>query len=221
MPVIVNPPRKFRQAVLAALGGICPCHDYRLNAAGVLSITPKQPQNRFCRCYCRHKAGCNLIADLVNHRNWVPIAQTAQGNEYTPGMLFWNPSSTTGGPNARGDNVRPPSVGLAHELIHALDAMKGDNHTEVETSQAENQIRHELCEPRRTRYNSDPVPRGGGHLDASNRHNCRCYKHCWCWYCLCKKIWAPLILVIEEPTSWEEARPALADVTEADLEEKK
>jgi hypothetical protein len=230
MSVIVNLPPEFRRAVLAALAEICPCHDYSVSAVGVLSITPKRPQKRFCRCYCQHKAGCNLIADLVNHpTNWLVIAQTAQGNSYAGGMVFWNPSSNTGGPNARGDNVRPPSVGLAHELVHALDRMTGDTHTEVETSQAENQIRREQCEPRRTHYNGARVPNGGGHLDAGDRHRCRCYRYWLCFYCLHKKFWAflrdafwaPPILVIADPVSWEEAKPLLDDVSEPDLEGKK
>jgi len=82
--------------------------------------------------------------------------------------IEWNPESTEGGPNERGDNIRPAFIGLAHELGHAEDYPSMDMnkwiklqdgeeipHADKYAMHVENKIRSEHGEPLRTHYTTD------------------------------------------------------------------
>lgn len=184
--VISTRSRRFRRQVASALREICPCFTFNVAANGIVTARQIRGRDEFCKCYCAHRAGCNLISDLINHAQRVTIRRTGRGNSHNPRRrrVRWNPIRRRGGRNARGDRRRPPSVGLAHELIHAHHTINGNRgqgrtngipNEEINTSRGENQIRREMGEPQRTHYGRRRIPNPGqGNIDASDRHRCGC-----------------------------------------------
>ena len=180
--IVIAGNNDFRNSVVGALREICPCHTYRVQADGTVQVTGGGTGFFACLCYCKHRAGCNLINDLSGHANTTRITRTAGGNSYNRGLnrVRWNPTRRRGGRNAHGDRDRPPSVGLAHELIHAHHDNQGTMGApgpaeEYPTVRGENQIRRELCEPRRTHYGNTRVPNETQeNIDASDRRGCKC-----------------------------------------------
>jgi RHS repeat-associated protein len=79
------------------------------------------------------------------------------------GMIIWNPNLNDGGPDQFGSTIRPISVGLAHELAHAFDAISAQlnpdfqsrssiSKAEVFATHVENIIRADNGLPLRTFY---------------------------------------------------------------------
>ena len=103
------------------------------------------------------------------------------------GTIQYNPFSFLGGFNTSGNQYRPPFIGLAHEMGHALDALRGNlyfNHdkgiyrakhqgvfkSEWQAVYRENMIRKELGLPLRTHYYIDNGrPSGASMLDSEGR----------------------------------------------------
>lgn len=184
--IIVRGKQDFRDKVREALSEICPCVDLTASSSDGRSeiIVLKFPQDHeeFCKCYCKHVVGCNLLEDLVSSGDTTTIQKTSGGNSARGGTVRWNPRRRYGGRNADGHRRRPPSIGLAHELIHARHYNTGNlgstrREEENTTVRGENQIRDEMDEPQRTHYGRRRVPnRGAGdpNLDATVRHGCEC-----------------------------------------------
>ena len=93
MTLIVDGNRQFRAATLRALQSICPCFIYELADNGEVLLQSSQNHDKFCKCYCVHLAGCNLMTDLTGSRNTVKIKRTTRGGEIqvpsetAPGVL--------------------------------------------------------------------------------------------------------------------------------------
>ena len=171
----------FGEAVRAALSKICPCYMISLGTDGaVLLQSPVDDREAFCECYCEHLAGCNLVESLSSNPAETKIRRSRTGNRHIRLKVKWNPTLDRGGKNAEGSKRRPPSVGLAHELIHALHTINGTRGTtkdaeEAQTARDENQIRDELDEPQRThRGRRRVINPGGGTLDTTDRADCGC-----------------------------------------------
>jgi len=68
----------------------------------------------------------------------------------------YDPYKTTGGTNDAGSNIRPPTVGLAHELGHAVDNDNGNAGPppdgEKRALEIENDVRQHLGEEPRSNY---------------------------------------------------------------------
>jgi hypothetical protein len=180
----------FRGQVIAALSELCPCHTIFVDAGGTIQAVPfKGTHDQFCRCYCSHRASCNLIADLVSSVNVYSILPAGGGNSYTQGnrTVNWNPNRRQGGRNTRGDTNRPTSIGLGHELIHAVHHDKGRlgptrRQEEHNTVRGENQLRDEMGEPDRTHYGPGGVPnRNQQDIDERERYSCCCNLLCRIW----------------------------------------
>ena len=81
-------------------------------------------------------AAQKALKDFLNLKNMddcINIEPTTDGNSYNPktDTVKYNPDKTTGGKDAEGRNTRDPSVGLGHELGHAIDDHDG---TPIDTS---------------------------------------------------------------------------------------
>jgi len=178
----------FQADALAALQAISPCWIYTITPQGQVQIQSPADFEEFCRCFKQHKAGTNLIADLALLPGKTKIEPSGDGNSYDPedNVAGFDSDSMQGGVNADGNRDRPPAVGLAHELIHALhdrngtidlDGSRTDGilDEEITTVRGENQIRGELGEPMRTQYGGNDVPNHtDDSLDESNRYDCPC-----------------------------------------------
>lgn len=165
-----------RQDSLAnALNQLCPCFEWYVKSDGTVGNRPRDlNEEELCDCLRKHTVGCNLLGDLAGAEDTVDINGTTGGNSQDGDpeiVVEWNPSEMEGGPNSSGDRKRPPSVGLAHELIHAHHEINGNDRTdgdvagglqdeEQQTTRGENQIREELGEPARVRY-------GGMNIDST------------------------------------------------------
>lgn len=175
--------------VIVALSELCPCDIFFAGAGGVINRAPRSTGDRYCKCYCGHRAGCNLISGLINSATSYHIIITGGGNGYHPptNTISWNPNRAMGGRNSRGDNRRPTSIGLGHELVHAVHddsgtlgatrAVEEDN-----TVRAENQLRDEIGETDRTHYGRRRVRnRNQPNIDGSDRMNCGCgiFRRIW------------------------------------------
>ena len=181
----------FEFDVLSALKAICPCLIISLDGNdGEISLkTPVLPQGgtdpEFCTCYCRHKAGCNLILNLSLHSRTTKIKPSYSTNRHKKGTVKWNPERRSGGKQENGSRERPPYIGLAHEMIHARHYALGTHDStelpnrirpeEIVTVRGENQIRAEKGKPRRTHYSCKRVPNPDAHnIDESNKYSGLC-----------------------------------------------
>jgi RHS repeat-associated protein len=210
---IVLPNDTGRSEIRRDLCEICPCFDIDIErATGLVRAArpgpgpassscqkllreakgrkPLKPGESFADCYCRHRAGCNLLLDLTGGSAETVIETTGaedeeRGNQHDSGRVKYNPDKS----RSEGE-YRPPSVGLAHELIHAHHYHTGTRHPdktprEHRTVRAENQIRAEMRGdaikggPRykrlapRTTYNGIAVGNPeAGDLDVTDRFGC-------------------------------------------------
>lgn len=170
----------FGEAVRDALAEICPCYIISIGATGEVQLQSPVDRDAFCDCYCDHLAGCNLIFNLSADQAETKIRRSRTSNKHRRLKVKWNPTNERGGRNANGTKQRPPSVGLAHELIHAIHTINGTrgntkDEEEAQTIRDENQIRDEMGEPRRThRGNRRVINPGGGTLDTSDQADCGC-----------------------------------------------
>jgi hypothetical protein len=184
--------RDFKRRLVDALLIICPCYNPTVNDDNTIGFTPltgsdNQGNDLFCPCYCDHRAGCNLLLDLVTENQETTI-KSGHANEYDPDdhEVTWNRRATPEVPIEDGagdeqDAETPTAITLGHELIHAVHDAKGtrsDNEFEEEsnTVRGENELRDETGGPRwRTRHRGRRVPNHrGGDLDKSIRANCEC-----------------------------------------------
>lgn len=215
--IVVDGRNTFKKKVEKALCEICPCFDIDIEKGLVRAAPPtagsktssckkrlrNQPGRKreyrpgresFYDCYCRHRAGCNLLLDLVKPEFGettileVKSRDQKRGNRHNAntGTVKYNPKRG----ESEGED-RPPSIGLAHELIHAHhyhtrrrtgDPYPGRTREEHRTVRAENQIRREMrgdFEEGSSRYRDLPMRttyKGGrvenpeaGDLDVTNR----------------------------------------------------
>ena len=184
--IVVEGDEAFRQDVAVSLAEICPCcrHVVQTDGSVAVSHDPGGTVNR--RCYCEHRAGCNLVSDLAAHAETTTIRETGQGNAYCSrtNTVSFNPDSREGGLNTHGDRLRPRSIGLAHALVHALNdhdrpcQMTRHQH-EQSAQRGENQIRSEMHQPHRV---CEPPQRCEPHsrceslrgIDTADRYDCSC-----------------------------------------------
>ncbi len=77
-----------------------------------------------------HANGKELLENLINSDNEHKIVETQKGNSASPNKDYkkgegagssvnFNPDKRTGGIDTTGSNVRPPFIGLTHELGHS------------------------------------------------------------------------------------------------------
>jgi RHS repeat-associated protein len=195
-----------------AIQEICPCLIISVDrrTGSITTRDPRGPppgrarpprlsreQRNFCECYCANRAGCNLLWTLHTSGDTVIYeGELGEGNRHNTGRVTWNRGDMKGGRRESGGTRRPPSVGLAHELIHAYHRAtntRGANREQEEfnTVRGENQIRSEMqrrtnpgseryrrLDPRVT-YTFDtgevPVPNPEGRdIDETDRFGCCC-----------------------------------------------
>lgn len=154
----------------------------------------KKKKDELCDCYKNHRAGCNLIWKLATNDKQTTIWRSktqdgdasSQGNKHQRGNVGWNPDRKKGGgtealdkkgeprKGQKGTNKRPPSVGLAHELAHALHTQEGHRgksriDEEFKATRAENQIRREMlaAEKRKKRPDKSRIARLSNRIEYS------------------------------------------------------
>lgn len=166
----------FRDDFTDALKELCPCFDWYFQDDQVFRDWPDdRERSELCDCVEEYDVGCNLVDELMVHDNTLRVVDTGNGNKADPSPggdqevdVEWNPDKQKGGENSGGDRKRPPSVGLAHELIHALHDLDEEfprtgggsidkSQEEVNTTRGENQIREEQGEPSRVSYGSTNI----------------------------------------------------------------
>lgn len=191
MTLIVDGNRQFRAATLRALQSICPCFIYELADNGEVLLQSSQNHDKFCKCYCVHLAGCNLMTDLTGSRNTVKIKRTTRGAKYKyrrkRRRVSWNPNATPNAGIGKGKKAAtPPEIVLGHELIHAHHHNEGTlskgrtndiPNEEINTVRGENQLRaeHRPPLPERKTYGRRRVPSPGTpDLDTTDRYDCKC-----------------------------------------------
>ena len=118
---LTNDKLELRNGIIyiTALGGQNPDKDLdygtalirKLNKKGAGSNTVEIVENLTCTNSCSPRSD----DDYMN------VAQGKSGDA----LVEWDPLNPDGGLNERGDKERPPSIGLGHELIHALDIFNG------------------------------------------------------------------------------------------------
>lgn len=179
--IVVEGRAEFREQVRAALAELCPCYIITITSDGEVTLqSPVADRPGFCKCYCAHIAGCNLVQGLSADPKKTRIKRTGGGNRHRNGTVSWNPEGEKGGRDEHGDRERPPSTGLAHELIHAQHTHGGSrgqsqDEEEDQTTRDENQIRREKGEPMRTHYGRRRVANpSSGRLDTRDRAECGC-----------------------------------------------
>jgi RHS repeat-associated protein len=181
---------EFAQAVLSALSQICPCFLYTVDPkTGLVTASTNGTYELFCRCYCNHLAGCNLIFDLITSTPVTRI-RSERGqeiDEYKPesGRALWDRKWKPPVQTEEGTELAPPHLGLAHELIHArhLESTRkplGAAEARIEedaTVRGENQIRRSEHPPLpfRTEHKGRRVPNHRNpNLDTADRFACGC-----------------------------------------------
>lgn len=181
---------QFAREVIDALEEICPCHTYDKDEVGRedgeklyrITIESGSPEaEAFCDCYCSHRAGCNLVRDIVTNESWDTSIWKCEGDGNRHGripngrdtfrsVIDWNPDRKWRRRGERGKDRRPASIGLAHELVHAhnnhsgrhmgeeVDEDSGLETEEINATRGENQIRDEYRRefPRKSRRMDDP-----------------------------------------------------------------
>jgi hypothetical protein len=161
---------EFPKLVQDALVKMCGCQGVAVDPlTGQVSVGPMS-----CSCYCDHRAGCNLLADLVKDVRAIPIYRSADSSGYLMGEVWWFPKDEDfGDDDVCGGTKILASIMLAHELVHA----RLDSSDEDKAVRGENQIRMERCLPMRMEYvNGTVADFRVGVLDASNRpeYGCTC-----------------------------------------------
>lgn len=164
---------EFPKLVQDALLKMCGCQGVAVDPmTGQVSIGAMS-----CACYCDHRAGCNLMTDLVKDARTIPIYRSAYSSGYEAGEVWWLPIDEVGfsDEDVCGGTTLLASIVLAHELVHAkFDVGSSGEDTVV---RGENQLRLERCLPMRKEYRNESVPDFRvGVLDASNRpeYGCTC-----------------------------------------------
>ena len=104
--------KPFQDAVNAALENICMASEAGKDAVEKLR---KSPNKHVIKWIYVDKG------PYTNPRN----KDDASNGKGTGTEIRWNPNDNTGVKDAKGSNIRPPFVGLAHEIGHALDADAG------------------------------------------------------------------------------------------------
>ena len=120
--------------------------------------------------------GNSIVDEIQGSTSSITITNSTQGNRIKiksgKASVEFNPTSTQGGMNEDGNKNRPSFIGLAHELAHGVDALRGTisktvqsgnsvNNAEIFASHIENQIRAENFLPLRTHYNSQQLLKNG------------------------------------------------------------
>jgi RHS repeat-associated protein len=155
-----------------------------LDEAGL--ITETKGSEQFCIKVAMAKLklkskpqGKKILEELEKSKNTFVIEESKDGNTATPsdskkasdgtgtgGTIKFNPNNTQGGKDKKGSKLRPPYVGLAHELGHASAYNKGKRSTdkgngqpgttppsEQQSLKAENKVRVEHgLQPRPSYY---------------------------------------------------------------------
>ena len=170
LTVEVTSDGSFANLVQNALRQMCGCQSVVVDAmSGKVSTGPMS-----CGCYCDHRAGCNLLTDLVNDPRAITIWFSASSSGYDNNEVWWYTHDVDfGDSDVCGGTIISASILLAHELVHALL----DSYTEDEAVRGENQIRMERCMAMRKEYAGYAVADFRvGVLDASNRpaYACKC-----------------------------------------------
>ena len=170
MSLTVEVTAEFTKLVQAALSEMCGCQSVAVDTVtGKVTVGPMT-----CSCYCDHKAGCNLLADLVNDPRTIAIKLSEYSSGYDAGVVWWYTRDVDFGDlDVCGDTLELASIQLAHELVHA----RLDSTNEDDAVRGENQVRLERCLPMRTEYVNETVADFRvGVLDASNRavYKCKC-----------------------------------------------
>lgn len=161
---------EFPKLVQDALVNMCGCQGVAVDPlTGQVSTGAMS-----CSCYCDHRAGCNLLSDLVTDARTIPIYRSADSSGYLMGEVWWFPKDEDfGDDDVCGGTKILASIMLAHELVHA----RLDSYDEDKAVRGENQIRMERCLPMRMEYvNQNVSDFRVGILDASNRpqYGCTC-----------------------------------------------
>ena len=172
LTVEVTPDGTFTTLVQDALRMICPCQSVAVNpATGAVSISAMA-----CLCYCDHRAGCNMLADLVNDSRPILIEYSSGSSGYKDNEVWWATHDVDfGDRDVCGNTLIPAWLQLAHELVHAR--LNSTINNEDEAVRGENQVRLERCIPMREQYKNETVPEfREGVLDDSNRpeYGCDC-----------------------------------------------
>lgn len=168
----------FRDDFTDALKELCPCFDWFFQNDQIFRDWPDdRKRSELCDCVEEYDVGCNLVDELMVHDDTLRVVNTGNGNSADPSPsdgpppdidVKWNPDDKKGGKHSGGNRNRPPSVGLAHELIHALHELDDElprtgsgsidkSQEEVNTTRGENQIRQEQDEPSRVSYGSTNI----------------------------------------------------------------
>ena len=109
--------------------------------------------------------GDKLVDEIQSSSKNVTIVKGSSGNSYDSrtNEVAFDLSSQNGGLNTKGSNSRPTYIGLAHELAHSLDDVRGTlsgkkvantNQAEIFASHIENLVRAENFLPLRSQYNA-------------------------------------------------------------------
>jgi hypothetical protein len=170
MTLTVEVTAEFTKLVQAALAEMCGCQSVAVDpGTGRVIVGPMT-----CSCYCDHKAGCNLLSDLMTDPREIPIQFSEYSSGYDAGVVWWYTRNVDFGDlDVCGGTLELASIQLAHELVHA----RLDSTNEDDAVRGENQVRMERCLPMRMEYINETVADFRvGVLDASNRpeYGCEC-----------------------------------------------
>lgn len=201
--------KSFQQDVLRALKRLCPCYTYELgkkvskklggskDKQSWFPVDIKKPEKeKLCTCYCKNKAGCNLLEDIADSKTDLPItlppkkkrSRKRKGSEYDPkkNKMTYNPEKERKIDTNLGKKKALPEMKFIHELIHALDDFNGKAEGDLTDAQARaleenavrgtNQIRADKnLGYHRTTHKKKAVPNPTKKvLDEKNRKECEC-----------------------------------------------
>ncbi len=161
----------FTKRVADALAKICGGPVAAVDAAsGKVSIGAPT-----CSAYCDHRAGTNMLADLVGDEIAFTIWYSENSSGYENHEIWWYPRTVDfGDKDVCGGTSILPYILLAHEMVHA----RKDSLDEPIAVRGENQVRLENCVPMRMDYAGSAVADfRTGVLDASARpgYGCSCF----------------------------------------------
>lgn len=175
MTLIVSGDPAFLNSVASAINEICPCDIFFVDVDGKV----RRNKGADCKCYCDHRAGCNLIRRFVSTSAKFTIVISQGGGLYNESInkAFWNPSDFGVDLNDDGTTGSFPSMVLAHEQVHALVDLKKLSPPDEEhfVVRGENQVREENDHALRIEYNAEPVPNHTGDvIETDDEHDCDC-----------------------------------------------